>query len=449
MEAAKKIDIGAVIDNSKVGAFQVWVYILCAACLIMDGYDVQALGYAAPAIIREWHPNPAEMGRVLSAALVGIAVGSLLFSMLADKIGRRPVLIVATLFFSFITIVTGFANSVNQLLAIRFIAGVGLGGIMPNAMTLVGEYSPQRLRVFMMMLVSNGFNAGAVLGGFFSAWLIPISGWRSVFFVGGAIPLAITFLMVLYLPESLQFLTLRRKTEKVGKWLRRIDSTIPATANYVVKEQRTKGAPIVHLFRDGRAVGTLLLWVINFTNLLNLYFLASWLPTVITNAGYSIRSAALVGTTLQIGGTVGTLALGWLIGRFGFIPVLGTSFAFGCISIALIGQPAATLTFLFLLVFAAGLTIVGGQGAVNTLAGTYYPTNLRSTGIGSGLGIGRLGAILGPNIAGILLNRGWAARELFYAAAVPAFITVVVIISLHWVMKPQRAEVSNSEVMAH
>jgi len=449
MEAAKKIDIGAVIDNSKVGAFQVWVYILCAACLIMDGYDVQALGYAAPAIIREWHPNPAEMGRVLSAALVGIAVGSLLFSMLADKIGRRPVLIVATLFFSFITIVTGFANSVNQLLAIRFIAGVGLGGIMPNAMTLVGEYSPQRLRVFMMMLVSNGFNAGAVLGGFFSAWLIPISGWRSVFFVGGAIPLAITFLMVLYLPESLQFLTLRRKTEKVGKWLRRIDSTIPAAANYVVKEQSTKGAPIVHLFRDGRAVGTLLLWVINFTNLLNLYFLASWLPTVITNAGYSIRSAALVGTTLQIGGTVGTLALGWLIGRFGFIPVLGTSFAFGCISIALIGQPAATITFLFLLVFAAGLTIVGGQGAVNTLAGTYYPTNLRSTGIGSGLGIGRLGAILGPNIAGILLNRGWAARELFYAAAVPAFITVVVIISLHWVMKPQRAEVSNSEVMAH
>jgi AAHS family 4-hydroxybenzoate transporter-like MFS transporter len=205
----------------------------------------------------------------------------------------------------------------------------------------------------------------------------------------------------------------------------------------------------VHLFRDGRAVGTLLLWVINFTNLLNLYFLASWLPTVITNAGYSIRSAALVGTTLQIGGTVGTLALGWLIGRFGFIPVLGTSFAFGCISIALIGQPAATITFLFLLVFAAGLTIVGGQGAVNTLAGTYYPTNLRSTGIGSGLGIGRLGAILGPNIAGILLNRGWAARELFYAAAVPAFITVVVVISLHWVMKPQRAEVSNSEVMAH
>jgi len=410
---------------------------------------VQALGYAAPAIRDDWHPNPAELGRVLSAALVGIAVGSLLFSMLADKIGRRPVLIMATLFFSFITIVTGFANSMNQLLVIRFIAGVGLGGIMPNAMTLVGEYSPRRHRVFMMMLVSNGFNAGAVLGGFFSAWLIPISGWRSVFFIGGAIPLVISVLMVLYLPESLQFLAMRGKFQKISKWLRRIDRTVPESANYVVKEQTTKGAPIVHLFRDGRAIGTLLLWIINFTNLLNLYFLASWLPTVVTNAGFSIRSAALVGTTLQIGGTIGTLALGWLIGRFGFIPVLGTSFALGTVSVALIGQPAATLAFLFIVVFAAGLTIVGGQGAVNTLAGTYYPTNLRSTGIGSGLGVGRLGAILGPNIAGVLLNLGWSARELFYAAAIPAFITVVVIISLHWVMKPQKTAVSKSEVMAH
>ena len=167
------------------------------------------------------------------------------------------------------------------------------------------------------------------------------------------------------------------------------------------------------------------------------------------DAGFSLSNAVFVGTTLQIGGTIGTLFLGWFIGRLGFVPVLGTSFTIACISIALIGQPAASLVFLFVVVFVAGLTVVGGQGAVNALAGTYYPTNLRSTGIGSGLGVGRIGAIIGPTVAGILMGNNWASRELFYAAAIPAFISAVVMFSLHWVMKPQKASILKSEVMAH
>src|SRR5215471_1941329 len=187
----QSIDITDVIDRSRVGAFQTGIFILCGLCLIMDGFDVQALGYLAPAIIKDWKLPAAQMASVLSAALVGILAGSLLFSMLADRFGRRPVLIVATLFFSLITLWTGLAGSISELRLARFVAGVGLGGIMPNAVALVGEYTPRRWRVLMMIVVSNGFNVGAIIAGLVSARLIPLFGWRSVFYFGAALPLLI------------------------------------------------------------------------------------------------------------------------------------------------------------------------------------------------------------------------------------------------------------------
>src|SRR5439155_18805527 len=223
---SNSVDISEVLDRNKIGGFQIGIFVLCGLCLIMDGFDVQALGYLNPAIMKDWHVLPAQMGPVLSAALFGILVGSLFFSMLADKIGRRPVLIFATLFFAFVTFMTARANSVTELRTIRFIAGIGLGGIMRNAVALVGEYTPRRLRVLMMLVVTNGFNLGAVIGGFLSAWMVQDFGWRSVFYVGGAIPLVIGILMVFRLPESLQFLVLRgSKAGKVATWLKRIDKT--------------------------------------------------------------------------------------------------------------------------------------------------------------------------------------------------------------------------------
>jgi AAHS family 4-hydroxybenzoate transporter-like MFS transporter len=447
------VDISEVLDRNRIGAFQIGIFILCGLCLIMDGFDVQALGYLAPAIIKDWSIPQAQMGPVLSAALVGILVGSLFFSMLADKIGRRPVLILTTLFFSAVTLMTARAGSIGELRTIRFFAGVGLGGIMPNSVALVGEYSPRRLRVLMMIVVTNGFNVGAVVAGLVSAWMIPVFGWRSVFYVGGAIPAVIGVLMLAGLPESLQFLALRGKaSEKLAKWVRRIDPSVTAGpgTTFIVREQKSAGVPILRLFSEGRAAGTVLLWVINFMNLLNLYFLASWLPTVVNAAYGSVRNAALVGTTLQIGGVIGTFLFSWLVERIGFIPVLGTSFTIACITIAVIGQPALSLGLLFVVVFVAGFCVVGGQGAVNALAATYYPTNLRSTGVGSGLGVGRIGGIAGPYIAGALIGIGWMPRELFYAASIPALVSAITMFSLRWFMKPQPGSLSSRpEVLAH
>jgi AAHS family 4-hydroxybenzoate transporter-like MFS transporter len=361
------------------------------------------------------------------------------------------VLIGAALYFAVLTLWTARANSVTELLVIRFIAGIGLGGIMPNAMALAGEYAPTRMRFTVMMLVSNGFNIGAAFGGFIAAGLIPAFGWRSVFYFGGLVPLALAVPMYFMLPESLQFLVLRgRNLNKVGQWLKRIGASVPSgPVEYVVHEENRKGVPIVHLFREGRAVGTVLLWVINFMNLLNLYFLSSWLPTVVRDAGYSTRIAVLVGTTVQVGAAIGTIVNGWLIDRLGFRKVLTTCFGIACVSIAMIGQPSLPLLLLFVVVFVAGWCVPGGQGGVNAVAATYYPTYLRSTGIGSGLGIGRIGAIVGPLLASELMRRHWAARELFLAAAIPALISAVVMYSLRWVIKQPSQPVVKTEVLVH
>jgi MFS transporter, AAHS family, 4-hydroxybenzoate transporter len=436
------VNVTDVVDRSHVGRFQITIFALCLFCLIMDGFDVQALGYAAPAIIQDWRIGPAALGPVFGAANFGVLVGSLLFSMVADKIGRRPVLIGATFFFSVLTILTARAANVQELLLLRFVSGIGLGCIIPNATSLVGEYSPRRLRIPMMMSIGVGFTGGAALGGFISAWLIPAFGWRSVFYFGGVVPLVIAVAMWLWLPESLQFMVLRgRKREQIGRWLAHIDPTAPVGPDirYRVHEETREGVPMVHLFREGRGTVTVLLWIVNFMNLLNLYSLASWLPTVVRDLGYSTSTAVLAGTLLQVGGAIGTIGLAWLISRYRFIPVLTTSFAIACLSIATIGQPGLSLALLFVLVFIAGWCVVGGQPGINALAGTYYPTYLRSTGVGWGLGIGRAGAIVGPVLGGEFMRMKWSTQDIFLAAAAPALVSAVVMFSLRWFMRLEKA----------
>ncbi len=438
MNTVPRVNIAQAIDESKLGSFQFGVFILCGICLIVDGFDVQAMGYVAPALIQDWKLPNVMMAPVFSAALVGVLIGSFVFSMLADRIGRRPVMIGATLFFGVMTLATAQADSVEELRWLRFVAGLGLGGIMPNAVALCGEFSSRSSRVLVMMLVGNGFTVGAALGGFIAAWLIPNYGWRSVFYLGGTIPLVIALVMLVWLPESLQFLSLKGKaTTRIARTLRRLDPTRVEMkgAEYFVPEAARGGSSLAQLFQEGRATGTALLWTTSFMNLLNMYFLSSWLPTVMRDAGYALATGVYVGTALQIGGVIGTILLGWLVKRFGFVAVLATCFALASLSIALIGQPGLPLALLFVVVFLAGVGVIGGQVGINALAGTFYPTSLRSTGIGAELGVGRLGAIAGPLVGGQLMALQWNSHELFLAAAAPALISALVMAAMRWVVK--------------
>jgi MFS transporter, AAHS family, 4-hydroxybenzoate transporter len=427
------INLTELLENSTVGPLQIRVFTLCMVCLIMDGFDVQAMGYVAPAVLREWGVPGPTLGPVFAAANFGVLLGSLVFSMVADKIGRRPVLVWATFFFAVLTIATAYAQNVQQLLWLRFISGIGLGSIMPNATALVGEFSPKRSRVTLMMCITVGFTIGAAVAGFVAAWLIPAFGWRSVFIFGGAVPFVIAIAMWWGLPESLQFLAGRgAQHAALAKWLKQLDPSLVVTpqTRYVSNEDSKGGVPFVHLFREGRAATTLLLWVVNFMNITMLYSLSNWLPTVVTGMGYTQQTAVLVGTAMQVGGTIGTFGLAWLIARGGFIPTLTLTFAVAATSIAFIGHPALSLTALFVVVFIAGWCVIGGQPGINALSATYYPTYLRSTGVGAGLGVGRAGGIVGPYVGGILLAQQWSSQQLFWAAALPAIVSTITIATM-------------------
>jgi MFS transporter, AAHS family, 4-hydroxybenzoate transporter len=432
------IDIPAVIDANRVGAFQIRILVLLGLTVVIDGFDVQAMGFVAPAIIDAWGIDKTSLGPVFGAGLLGMLLGSLLFSVLADKIGRRPVLIWATFAFALCMLATPFVTTIDQLRWMRLLTGLGLGAIMPNTMALAGELSPKHNRVTIMMLVSCGFTVGAVLGGLISAFLIPAWGWQSVFIVGGVVPLVLAGVMFFQVPESMLFSVLRgKRLDRVAACLRRIDPSLAVTAStrFIVPETRQSAMPVVELFRAGRARTTALLWMINFMNLLNLYFLANWLPTIAKSAGASTSAAVLVGTTLQVGGVVGTLLMGPIIDRIGFFKVLVPTFLVAAIAISTIGQPGLSFAMLLVAVGITGLCIVGGQPAVNAMAATYYPTVLRSTGVGWSLGIGRVGSILGPVIGGELIRLNWSNTDLFIAVAVPAAASAMILIVLAWEMR--------------
>lgn len=443
MNADPRIHVVKLIDESPIGGLQRWIFVLCGLCMVLDGFDVQAMGYVAPALLQDWHVDKAQLGPVFGAGLFGLLVGSLAFSMAADKLGRRPVLIVSTIFFGLCMLATPLATTIDQLIAIRFVTGLGLGAIMPNSMALCGEFSPKRNRISIMMLISCGFTVGAMFGGVVSAALIPVFGWQAVFYLGGAVPLVIAVMMILHLPESIQFQVLAGKgSAKTLDVLRRTvrGADLPDNAQLVVAERDNGGVPVMELFRDGRTSGTLAIWAISLCNMIALYFLSNWLPTIAKLAGLSLEAAVLVGATLQLGGTLGTVAMGMMIDRVGFKRVLVPCFAAAALFIALIGHSVGLVAVLFVVVFCAGFAVVGGQPAVNAMAANYYPTALRTTGVGWSLGVGRIGSVIGPVIGGQLIGLNWGQDSLFHLVAVPSVVIVVILAVAVRVEQPTTAK---------
>ncbi len=426
------IDLVDFIDRQPIGKFQIRLLLTCAAVLFLDGFDTQAIGYVAPALVKEWSLTKAALGPVFSAGLFGLMIGALVFGPLADRVGRKKIIIFSTAAFGLGAFATAFAQDVNTLLAIRFLTGLGLGGAMPNAIALTSEYNPQRRRATMVMIMFCGFSIGAAIGGLLAADLIPRLGWRSVFIVGGIAPLLLVPVLAWGLPESVRFLaTAGHAQERVAQLLKRVspNTAFAPDARFIVHEAHLAGIPVVHLFREGRTAVTLLLWVVFFMSLLDIYFLANWLPTVLNDLGSSVSEAAVIGSLLQVGGVVGTFALGSVIDRFSFralaLVYFGAVFAVGAI-----GQLGHSAVAVSIAIFAAGFCVVGGQIAANALAAGFYPTSVRATGVGWALGIGRVGSIVGPLVGGALLAAKWSASAVFMAAAAAALCAALAAVSL-------------------
>lgn len=418
----RHLDVATLIDAQPVGRFQIRILLLCAAVLFIDGFDTQAIGYVAPEIARDWKLGRAALGPVFSAGLFGLMIGALIFGPIADRIGRKKIIVLSTIAFGLGTLATVWAQDVYWLIALRFLTGLGLGGAMPNAVALTSEFSPHRRRATMVMAMFCGFSIGAALGGLLAAAIIPVFGWRSIFLIGGIAPLLYAPFLARMLPESIRFLALTgRDDARLGQLIHRIapSTTLSAETRFGVDEPKLTGLPVLHLFAEGRATTTLLFWIVFFMSLLDLYLLSNWLPTVLNDLGASISTAALVGAMLQIGGVVGTFTLGSLIDRFSF-RALALTYLCASAAIAAIGFTGHSIALATVAIFCAGFCIVGAQIASNALTATYYPTAMRSTGVGWALGIGRAGSIVGPLIGGIMFANHVGVQTLFVTAAVPA-----------------------------
>ncbi len=427
--AAETLEISTLIDTAKVSGYQRLIIGLCAAVAFLDGFDAQAIGYVAPALIREWGFARPELGPVFSAGLVGLMLGALFIAPLADRFGRRPVILLSTAIFGLFSLATAWTTNLDQLLVLRFLTGLGLGACMPNAIALTSEYSPARNRSLLVMLMFAGFTLGSLAGGLISAQMVPTIGWQSVFIVGGVLPLALAPILFFAMPESLRYLVLSKAApEKQLKIVRRMNpaADVDASTTLVIEEKTAARMSVRALLTDGRARRTILLWIVFFMSLLDVYMLVNWLPTAMDAAGAPVRTAILIGVILQVGGLIGPIPLGYLLDRFGIRATMFPAYLLAAVSIALIGVFASqSIPLTMVVVFLAGFGVIGGQTAANAVAATSYPTEIRSTGVGWALGVGRVGSIVGPALAGVLLSMNVSTRDIFFLSAIPALIGAI------------------------
>ena len=433
MSAADIVDVTEVIEEARFGRLQLLILVLCAWIALLDGFDTQAIAYVAPVIAEKWGIAMAGFGPIFGAGLAGLAVGAFVLSPAADRFGRKSVILLSVLLFGVFALVTARATTLNELLVYRFLTGLGLGGAMPNIVALTSEYAPKRMRALLIAIMFCGFPLGSTIGGLISAPLIAAFGWQAVFVVGGVLPLLTLIVLLAWLPESIRYLLTRDVADvRIAKLLARLDPGISATAasRYVVHGSQASGFPVTKLLVEGRASMTVLLWVAFFMNLLVMYFLVNWMPSLLKASGLPLKIAILSTAVLNAGGVVGAIVLGRFVDRLEPYLVLGGAYLASALFIAGIAFGSANVWTLMISTFLAGFGVVGAQIGMNALAAGLYPTEIRSTGVGWALGVGRIGSIIGPVAGGILLGFGWTAQSVVLTAAVPAVLAGLAVIAL-------------------
>ena len=424
MKADEPIDIQRFIDARGLSPVQIVIFVLCFLVVAVDGFDTMAIGFIAPALRTEWAATPTQLAPLFGAGIFGLMIGAFVFGPAADRLGRRAILTLTVLFFGAASLGSAFVRSIGVLTLLRFVTGLGLGGAMPSAISLTSEYSPEGRRSFFVMIMFSGFPLGSALGGVAAAHLIAAYGWRSVLVLGGVLPLLLAPALWAILPESVRFLVTRDDRDaRVAATLRRVapDAVIPAGTRFV-GGARPERLPVGDLFRPDLLVGTLFLWVTFFMSLLGIFLLTSWLPLLLSGTGVSLGMASLVTSLLMGGGTLGGVALGRIMDRFHPHRVLGVAYAMGGVFIIAIGIVAAVPWLMALAALGAGFGAVGSHNGINAVAAAYYPTTSRATGVSWAQGVGRLGAVLGSTLGGVLLSPGRPLSTTFAIIAMPALV---------------------------
>ncbi|ATW26092.1 MFS transporter [Candidatus Formimonas warabiya] len=416
------VNVNKVIDESKFNGYHLLILILCSCAIIFDGYDLVVYGTIVPVLMKDWNISPAQAGALGSYALFGMMIGALVFGPLADKIGRKKVILMCLTLFGLFTLMVGFAQGPNQFGLFRFIAGLGLGGVMPNLIAMITEYSPKAIRSTLVTIMFSGMQVGAMIAAGVGIAVIPSFGWRGMFFIGG-LPLLLLPLFLIFMPESMNLYVAKNQDERIQKWLKKLSPGYKPVEGekYSLGAAKAKGMPVVSLFENNRTRSTSMFWVTMFMSLLMTYALQTWLPKLMQNAGYSMGSSLLFMVICNVGAIIGAVIGGLLADRINGRKVIIVFYAISFIAICLLSFKSSTF-IISILVTIAGATTMGTQIVCNAYVSQYYPNNVRSTGIGWSLGIGRLGGIFGPMMVGSLLSMNLSLQLNFIAIAIPGLI---------------------------
>ena len=449
MPATDTLDVTRVVDESGLGAFQIRIVVLCALVALLDGSDTTAIAIAARALAGELGVPVSNFGLIFSAGTLGAMLGAMAFGPLADRYGRKRLLVVATLQFGVFTLLTAEADTFAQLLAYRLLAGFGLGGAAPCFLALAAEYVPARRRSSVVSVLFAAFPLGIMVGGFVNSYLVSTFGWQSIFYVGGALPILLAAILTRALPESLQFLILRRgDLARAGAIVDRLAPGVAAgAARLVVASHQPEGVPVKQLFAGGRAARTLLLWVPFFASFGVLSVVVFYTPPLMQAAGgpAAASAGALVNAFHGLGALVGMAVAGRLIERFGPTMTLGAGLLIGALCTVLLGFSVATVALAATATALVGLFVgIAGSGSI-AVAARVYPAAIRATGIGWGLGLGRAGQVFAPLLAGWLLTQG-DGRYMLVVMAAMLTASIVAVVLLGRDLVAQRWEGSGTPI---
>jgi AAHS family 4-hydroxybenzoate transporter-like MFS transporter len=427
------ISISEIIDERPLSRFQISIIALCGLILLLDGFDTQCIGFLAPGISESLSIPLKAFGPVFSAALIGLMIAAMAMGPVADRWGRKWPVVLSAATFAIFALLTARAASLEQLIVFRFLTGLGLGGAMPNLVALTSEYSPKRLQAVFVGMLFVGMPLGALVGGLVSSVMIPLWGWRSVFYLGGVVPLAIAVILIQALPESVRFLTARGKNPAaISRIMRKIAPDVAGAelnlSSGAGAAETTATLPVRRLFTDGRAAGTVLLWIPFFMNLLMLYFIVNWLPGLLRQSGLPVSAGVIAVSIFSLGGIAGCIAEGRIMNSCGAYPTLLVEFVLSALLVGAMAFLTRSFATMMAVTFVLGVAIQGAQAGLNALAANFYPTTVRSTGVGWALGVGRVGSIVGPAIGGMLLSMGWTPQRIFLAGMAPALIASLAIL---------------------